>query len=660
MAYKSVNVEITQEHFDRSIKGSPKEAVKELIWNACDADAKNIEVSFDYDGIAGAESVSDIYVKDDGHGIAIDRIEEYFGKYGRSQKTYSDKSPGGRIYHGKLGQGRYKSLAAGNFLDWDSVFRDESGTLLRCEIHINSASRMNISYSETAEKAESEHTGTIVHIHGIPDEKIGFITKMAEPMETIPDLLATFAPYLLAYTNITIKYNGVTVDPAQQIKSQEDQELVYEEDGKEPIKARLSAITWKEAQFNKLYICGSSGVVYAEMDYTPLKRTSTSLYLMGDLFEQMHRDNTLAMGNTNPAYAYFEEEAKKFARALVGEQEEEDAAVEIARIKEEGIYPYDGEPEDDMKKAERDVFDVFAVQVNRAVPQLKSSSRQTKKLTYRLMREAINTNPASIKTILTEVFNLTQQQQDDLAELLTHTSLPDIIDTAKTVSDRLVFLQVLEEMVYNDSVGKAIKERTQFHKVLLKELWIFGEKYTLGTSDQSLRNLLKAHLNCLGRDELTPEIPPEAVEDLTRIPDLCLFQQICPSYENFEHLVIELKRPTLTLTLKEMDQIRDYALTVAENPMFDKTRTKWHFVLLGQRLDQHVQRALRNQTVGEGNFYNADNVSISVFEWSKIIQDNKLKYDYLRRKLNHQLSSDPNFASDYLRTKHAELFPTEE
>lgn len=660
MAYKSVNVEITQEHFDRSIKGSPKEAVKELIWNACDADAKNIEVSFDYDGIAGAESVSDIYVKDDGHGIAIDRIEEYFGKYGRSQKTYSDKSPGGRIYHGKLGQGRYKSLAAGNFLDWDSVFRDESGTLLRCEIHINSASRMNISYSETADKAEAEHTGTTVHIHGIPDEKIGFITKMAEPMETIPDLLATFAPYLLAYTDITIKYNGVTVDPAQQIKSQEDQELVYEEDGKEPIKARLSAITWKEAQFNKLYICGSSGVVYAEMDYTPLKRTSTSLYLMGDLFEQMHRDNTLAMGNTNPAYAYFEEEAKKFARALVGEQEEEDAAVEIARIKEEGIYPYDGEPEDDMKKAERDVFDVFAVQVNRAVPQLKSSSRQTKKLTYRLMREAINTNPASIKTILTEVFNLTQQQQDDLAELLTHTSLPDIIDTAKTVSDRLVFLQVLEEMVYNDSVGKAIKERTQFHKVLLKELWIFGEKYTLGTSDQSLRNLLKAHLNCLGRDELTPEIPPEAVEDLTRIPDLCLFQQICPSYENFEHLVIELKRPTLTLTLKEMDQIRDYALTVAENPMFDKTRTKWHFVLLGQRLDQHVQRALRNQTVGEGNFYNADNVSISVFEWSKIIQDNKLKYEYLRRKLNHQLSSDPNFASDYLRTKHAELFPTEE
>ena len=87
MVYKSVNVEITQEHFERSIKGSPREAIKELIWNACDADAQNIEVSFGYDGLPGAETVSDIYVKDDGHGIPVDCIEEYFGKYGLSRKS---------------------------------------------------------------------------------------------------------------------------------------------------------------------------------------------------------------------------------------------------------------------------------------------------------------------------------------------------------------------------------------------------------------------------------------------------------------------------------------------------------------------------------------------------------------------------------------------
>lgn len=658
MAYKSMNIEITQEHFERSIKGSPREAIKELIWNSCDADAKNIEVSFSYDGVEGNQMVSDIFVRDDGHGIAFESIEEYFGKFGRSQKTYADKSPGGRIYHGKLGQGRYKSLTAGNFVDWFSVFRDKTGSLLSCEIKICAGSRMDISYSEAPEKTDADHTGTTVHIHGIPEERAGSITTMAEPEEMIPDLLTTFAPYLLAYTDISIKFNGVTVDPARQIKKQGEKTLVFEQEGKQPVEARVVAISWKQAQFAKIYICGSSGVVYDEKDYAPLKKTATSVYLMGDHFEKMHRENLLAMGAADPAYAFFEDEAKRFVKEFVGEQEADDAAAEIGRIKVEGVYPYQGEPEDEVTKAERDVFDVLAVEVNRAVPQLKSAHRETKKLTYRLMREAINTNPTSIKAILTEVFNLTQQQQDDLAELLTHTHLPEIIDTAKTVSDRLVFLQVLEQMVYSD-IGKPIKERTQFHKVLLKELWVFGEKYTLGTSDQSLKNLLIEHIKCLGRDELVPAIPPEAVEDLTRIPDICLFRQICPSYEHFEHLVIELKRPTLTLTKKEVDQIEDYAMTVAANPLFDKDTTKWKFILLGKEFDSYVENRLRNRTQGEGNLFDDGRISISVLKWSSVIQENKFKYEFLRKKLNHQLSDDPNFASDYLRTKHAELFPTE-
>ena len=37
-------------------------------------------------------------------------------------------------------------------------------------------------------------------------------------------------------------------------------------------------------------------------------------------------------------------------------------ASEIIKLKEEGLYPYDGEPEDELTKAERSVFDVFAVQ----------------------------------------------------------------------------------------------------------------------------------------------------------------------------------------------------------------------------------------------------------------------------------------------------------
>lgn len=44
-------------------------------------------------------------------------------------------------------------------------------------------------------------------------------------MEMMPELLTTFAPYLLAYTDIAIKYDGATIDPAQHIKKQNEKEL---------------------------------------------------------------------------------------------------------------------------------------------------------------------------------------------------------------------------------------------------------------------------------------------------------------------------------------------------------------------------------------------------------------------------------------------------
>ena len=281
MSFKALNIEMTQELFERSIKGSPKDAIKELLWNAYDADAKNIDVSFGYDGLAGAEMISDIFVKDNGHGIPFELVSEYFGKYGRSQKTYSDKSPNGRIYHGKLGQGRYKSLAIGNFVHWKTTYRAEDTKYYTYEIQILSSSRMNISISEELEPSDATHSGTTVHIHGIPDERINTISKLEENENMLPELLATFAPYLLAYSDITINYNGVTVRPETQIKKQAEKEVVFEKDGEHPIKATVKAIRWKQSLFSKLYICGSSGVVYNEQDYSLLSRNATSIYLLG-------------------------------------------------------------------------------------------------------------------------------------------------------------------------------------------------------------------------------------------------------------------------------------------------------------------------------------------------------------------------------------------
>jgi hypothetical protein len=50
-------------------------------------------------------------------------------------------------------------------------------------------------------------------------------------------------------------------------------------------------------------------------------------------------------------------------------------------------------------------------------------------------------------------------------------------------------------------------------------------------------------------------------------------------------------------------------------------------------------------------------VSISVLRWNSVIQDNKFKYEFLKRQLNYKLRDDPNYAMDYLMKKYGELFP---
>ena len=352
MGYQSLQLNMTQELLDRSIKASPKDGVKELIWNSCDADAKNIDVSVEIDNFVGVDNVTSVIVKDDGTGIPIERIQDIFGRFGSSDKTYSHKSPNGRVYHGKLGQGRYKCFAIGTFLKWKTVYQAADSKKYSYEISINSGSRLNVDYSEKPELVGNDvSTGTVATITGILEDSIGTISKLADNLFMIPDILSTFAPYLLAYNDVSLTYNNIKIDPEHLIKKRDERDFVYEyQEDKESVPAMAVAIRWKESYFSKLYICGESGVVFDEQDYTTLQKNDTSIYLLSSYYEKMHKENTLGFGKLDPVYEHFDNEVRKFAREFTQEQEVDEATAEIIKIKEEGIYPYPSEPLDEMAR----------------------------------------------------------------------------------------------------------------------------------------------------------------------------------------------------------------------------------------------------------------------------------------------------------------------
>lgn len=71
------------------------------------------------------------------------------------------------------------------------------------------------------------------------------------------------------------------------------------------------------------------------------------------------------------------------------------------------------------------------------------------------------------------------RKQKELANLLQETTLSAIITAAKTVADRLKFISALESIVFDPETKARLKERTQLHKILAENTWVFGEEYNL-------------------------------------------------------------------------------------------------------------------------------------------------------------------------------------
>ena len=76
-----------------------------------------------------------------------------------------------------------------------------------------------------------------------------------------------------------------------------------------------------------------------------------------------------------------------------------------------------------------------------------------------------------------------------------------LIEANTALTNRLDFLAVLRQMVFDPRTADLVKERKELHKILEKELWVFGDEYTMLTSDKGLDEVLERHLATL-RPEL--------------------------------------------------------------------------------------------------------------------------------------------------------------
>ena len=645
-----LSLAVQNDHLEREAATRPTLAIAELIWNALDADATDVRVQIVRSAMQGIEMIR---VVDDGHGIEHAEALSTFERLGGSWKKTALKSHGeNRLLHGKEGKGRLRAFTLGDRVVWKTRYSDNS-TIRQFEINCSRPELNECEVTEPTVSAETE-TGTVVEVTNIRE-----FYSLDDPDQVATELARRFALYLKEYPAVRIRFAGVDVDPS----SFEQRSITYPldtillDDGRE-VEATLTVIEWAIPGDRALYLCDESGFAHAEIPPgIQAPGWIFTAYLRSSLVSELSEKGALALEDLHPDLRSLIQPAREELRGHFRRRMAEESANLVEVWKKEDVYPYEGEPRDLIESTERQVFDVVALQINEYLPDFATSDAKSRKLSFCLLRQAIEESPESVQRIIQEVLELPEDKQADLVALLEKTTLTAIINASKVVADRLNFLRGLELLLYDPKSREQLLERSQLHKILEEHTWIFGEEFSLSLSDQSLTEVLRKHLRELGRS-LDHGDPVLDDEGRPRIVDLMLSRRIPqPRKKEREHLVIELKRPKQAIDTKAETQIKDYARAVARDERFKDTETRWVFWAISNDITENVRENSRQANRPPGLLYESDDLRIRIWvkTWGELIEECRARLEFFQEHLKY--NADNESALNTLRELHKKYLP---
>lgn len=648
---KIIDIGVERDHIDSLTKASGITAISELIWNSLDADATEIHVEYKPTTLGGYEY---IIIRDNGHGLSYEKAQEVFSKLGGSDKKVKTQSPNGRQLHGKEGKGRYKSLALGDLVKFKSTYWS-NGSLLNFTAIID---RNKLSSTEISDLHKITGKGGEA---GFSVEIINTNTKNvteAVSSENRKELEEKFASYWISYPNFKIFFNSNSLEFESLIKHTEQTEIKVDVDNLiYPFIIKI--IEWNFENKRKTYLCNTKGIPFCETNLGIRSSFPISIFLQSMYIEKLHRENQIDINELDSVIANVHNEAKKLARDYVRKRMHENSKEFILELKQKGIYPYKEPVDNAIDEVKRQVFDIVALQISEHLPSFNEQDDKSKKLTLTLISESLENDSKNLRKILNEVVELPQDKRDELVELLENTSLSSMIDTMTEIKNRLSFLIGLEQIIYDNDLNKHFLERKHLHKIIINETWIFGDEYTYGVDDVSLKNVLRAYIkDCLHRDDFEEILESPENNELKKIPDVCLWQQYSLGNAGVENLVIELKKPKLNAGFEEKSQIESYAARVANDERFPKKDTRWKFILITKGIKQEIVPLLKQKNRKYGHVSEGENFDVYILSWGDIITNAKIRHNYIKEKLNLNLL-DNETGLNYIKSKYKEYIPDE-
>lgn len=651
MAGKTLTIKVERDHLESLTRANEVTAISELIWNSLDADASDIRISRETKILHGT---SQITIKDDGSGLKYEDAEGVFENIGGSLKKITHRSPGGRQYHGKEGKGRYKALALGDLVTFKSWFYSGNNVNhFNVVLDRNSIKSPVISELSTVTNINRQ-SGFEVVIDNVNLERGNRLFTA----EVRRELEYKFAAYWLNYPQFKISIEGRNLEFNSLIKDSYQEKLIINntiEDRRHHFNVRI--LEWDMTIAKKTFLCNKDGVPFMDIALGIRSSLPISIFLQGNYIEELHRDNKLDFYKSDEFLTKVLKEAKKVAKSYVRKKLHNYSIEYIESLKEKGVYPYKGEAESKIESDKRQVFDIITLQIHDHLPAFDDQNEKTIKLTLSLLKEALENEPTKLRKIFSDILDLNQEKQDDLYDLLEVSTFSDIIDTMTEVKNRLSLINGLEQIIYDKEINHNIKERQHLHQIVARETWIFGDHYSMGVDDVTLRNVLKKYLkDVMKREDFESIVESEDNSDLELIPDVCLFKQFSQGTMGYENLVVELKRPTVNAGFEEKSQIERYAARVSSDRRFPKRKTRWKFLLLTQDITKDLKDSLKQPNRPFGLVTEGENYEVYVLPWGHVLMEARARLTFLKDKLNMSWEENEE-GIKYLSNNYSKYLP---
>ncbi|MEA1084213.1 ATP-binding protein [Sphingomonas sp. CD22] len=629
-------IELTAHHLTRFASTNPLEAVSELIWNGLDADADRVTVSTEFDVL---QSMSGIVVADNGGGIPFEQIVERFKRLGDSWKRSSRLSKKqGRFLHGKDGQGRFKALSLGRVVRWSIVYA-EGGQNFSYSAQLIADDPTDLIISDAPEKT-SRPTGVTVRV-----AELNPTTRALMNVDALDRIGEKFALYLNQYRDVEINFRGTLIQPETYIVSVEPFTLKPISIGDYTYAVEYDIVEWAVRSERRIYLCDAEGFPLAERNprfHVP--GLDFVGYIRSDYFAALAEQNLIDVDGLDSKVADILEQAKDLTKAYYRQRRIKDTRSVIQKWKEENVYPYEAEALTVAQEAERQVFDLVAVSVKDHIQDFDAQPAAARRFNFELLRQAIERNPTELRSVLEHVLKLPENKLAELAALLEDVTLSNIIEASATVADRLTFVHGLEELVYNEEHSEDLLERAQLHQLVAQNIWLFGEQYNLTVSDKGLSQALKKHAKIM-KEKKVIDRPVRRLDGSIGIVDLMLSRAAKPMRSGeIEHLVIELKRPTVDIGMPQLQQAFSYAMAVASDDRFAVGHAEWEFWIVSAGMTTEA-RALANQAgKPPGLYYDGGtaNPKVRVWArtWAEIIHDARVRMQFYKERLNLEIDSE--------------------